>query len=190
MEHVSEPGQRAPAPDPLRLVQDFVNTLDVENGTDLLSDSAGLAEWLRDQGLPGSGGPLTSADVAATAELREALRALLRANAGGEPDPQAAAIVNRAAQHAPLRIRLDPAGRATLEAAAGDGAAPAAILAAVYAGMADGTWTRLKACLDPECEWAFYDRSRNRSSHWCDMAACGSRHKVRAYRERRHTAGQ
>jgi predicted RNA-binding Zn ribbon-like protein len=54
--------------------------------------------------------------------------------------------------------------------------------------MIDGTWVRLKACLDPDCGWAFYDRSRNRSGHWCEMAVCGSRHKVRAYRARRHTA--
>jgi predicted RNA-binding Zn ribbon-like protein len=173
-------------------VQDFVNTLDVENGTDLLSDSTRLADWLRDQGIRGGDGAPTRADVATAAELREALRALLRANAGGDPDPDAAAVVNRAAERAPLRMRLDPAGRASLEGAGGGdfGAALAAILAAAYAAMADGSWTRLKVCLDPECEWAFYDRSRNRSSHWCDMAACGSRHKMRAYRERRHTAGQ
>ena len=57
-------------------------------------------------------------------------------------------------------------------------------------GMLDGSWTRLKACLDTGCGWAFYDRSRNRSGQWCDTT-CGSRHKVRAYRaRRRHTATQ
>jgi predicted RNA-binding Zn ribbon-like protein len=173
-------------------VQDFVNTLDVEYGQDLLSDADGLAGWLGEHGLPGADGALTPADATAAAELREALRALLRANAGGDPAPDAAAIVNRAAERAPLRMRLDSAGHATLEGAPGGdaGAALAGILAAAYAAMADGSWPRLKACLSPDCGWAFYDRSRNRSSHWCEMAVCGSRHKVRAYRERRHTAGQ
>jgi predicted RNA-binding Zn ribbon-like protein len=58
------------------------------------------------------------------------------------------------------------------------------VLAAAGTAMLDGSWARLKACAGPECEWAFYDRSRNRSGLWCDMAVCGSRHKVRAYRSR------
>ena len=53
---------------------------------------------------------------------------------------------------------------------------------------ADGTWDRLKVCLADDCQWAYYDRSRNRSSVWCDMRVCGNRAKVRSYRERR-TAG-
>lgn len=183
---------RAPAPGSLKLVQDFVNTLDVEAGQDLLSDAEDLAAWLREQDLPGGDGPLDEADAASARALREALRALLRANAGGDPDPAATVLVNGLAARAPLRIELDAGGGASLHEAgrAGVDAALARILAAVYTATVDGTWARFKACLDPECEWAFYDRSRNRSSHWCDMAACGSRHKVRAYRARRHTPRQ
>jgi predicted RNA-binding Zn ribbon-like protein len=188
---VTTDSERAPAPGSLKLVQDFVNTLDVEGGQDLLADGADLAAWLREQGLPGGDGPLEGTDAASARALREALRALLRANAGGDPDPAATALVNSLAACAPLRMELDAAGGATLHEAerAGVDAALARILAAVYTATVDGTWARFKACLDPECEWAFYDRSRNRSSHWCDMAVCGSRHKVRAYRAR-HTSGQ
>jgi predicted RNA-binding Zn ribbon-like protein len=46
---------------------------------------------------------------------------------------------------------------------------------------ADG-WRRVKVC--PGCGRAFVDRSRNRSRHWCDMATCGSRAKMRALRQR------
>jgi predicted RNA-binding Zn ribbon-like protein len=53
--------------------------------------------------------------------------------------------------------------------------------------MSDGTWARVKACRAEDCRWAFYDFSRNRSGTWCDMAVCGNRAKVRAYRAR--TAG-
>jgi len=49
---------------------------------------------------------------------------------------------------------------------------------------ADGTWERLKVCLADDCQWAYYDRSRNRSSVWCDMQVCGNRQKVRAFRAR------
>ena len=46
--------------------------------------------------------------------------------------------------------------------------------------VADGTWSRLKACREDDCHWAFYDRSRNRSGQWCVMAVCGNRNKARA----------
>ena len=184
--------ERAPAPGSLGLVQEFVNTRDAESGADELASAAGLVAWLRKHSLPGADGAVTGDDVTAATELREALRAVLRANSGAPPDPAAAALVNRAAEHAPLRLRLDPHGGARLEETAGgrtgvEGAL-ARILAAAYTGMTDGSWTRLKVCASDDCEWAFYDRSRNHSGHWCDMAVCGSRHKVRAYRAR-HTSG-
>jgi predicted RNA-binding Zn ribbon-like protein len=59
------------------------------------------------------------------------------------------------------------------------------VVAIVFRSMADGTWERLKACREGDCEWAFYDWSKNRSGAWCDMAVCGNRAKARAYRERR-----
>jgi predicted RNA-binding Zn ribbon-like protein len=33
--------------------------------------------------------------------------------------------------------------------------------------------------------WVFYDRSRNRSRHWCSMGVCGNRAKTRTYRAKR-----
>jgi predicted RNA-binding Zn ribbon-like protein len=52
----------------------------------------------------------------------------------------------------------------------------------------DGTWTRLKACANDECQWAFYDRSRNHGGTWCEMAACGNKLKNRAFRARGRVA--
>ena len=175
---------RAPAPGPLRLVQEFVNTLDADGGRDLLADRETYSAWLQAQGIAAAD-PL-SGDIAAARELREALRALLCVNAGADPDPDAAALVNDMSSRAPVRVELGPDGAATLQG----GGVVAAVLAAAGTAMLDGSWTRLKACLDPGCGWAFYDRSRNRSGQWCDTA-CGSRHKVRAYRARqRHTPTQ
>jgi predicted RNA-binding Zn ribbon-like protein len=42
----------------------------------------------------------------------------------------------------------------------------------------------LKICTNDECQWAFYDHSRNRSGAWCTMAVCGNRMKGRAFRRR------
>jgi predicted RNA-binding Zn ribbon-like protein len=45
---------------------------------------------------------------------------------------------------------------------------------------------RLKAC--PACGWLFFDRSKNRSRAWCDMAVCGNRVKARRFHAARRSA--
>lgn len=174
-----EPGDRLPAPEPIRIVQAFINTNDLE-GEDRLVDAAALREWL------GLHVRVSRAEHARAIALREALRELVAANAGLPHDPDALATVNEAAARAELRPLLTGPADARLEPTAGgvDGAL-GAIVAAVHAGIADGSWARLKACERDTCRWAFYDHSRNRSGHWCSMAVCGSREKnKRAYRRR------
>lgn len=184
-----EPGDRSPAPGPLRLVQLFVNTNDLETGPDLLPDAAALAAWMQDRGLLEPGEPVTDDDHARAIELREAIRGLVSAHAGLPRDPKAADIVNAVGERAGLRPLLDdPATRFDASAPGVDGAL-GRIVAAIHAGVAEGTWERLKACERDVCRWAFYDHSKNRSSHWCSMAVCGQREKNRrAYRRRRAAA--
>ncbi len=43
---------------------------------------------------------------------------------------------------------------------------------------------RVKECAADNCNWLFYDASRNRSRRWCDMRDCGNRAKVRRFRKR------
>lgn len=43
---------------------------------------------------------------------------------------------------------------------------------------------RVKECAGDNCNWLFYDASRNRSRRWCDMRDCGNRAKARRFRER------
>jgi predicted RNA-binding Zn ribbon-like protein len=185
-----EPGDRAPAPGSLRLVQLFVNTNDLETGPDLLPDAAALRAWLAEHGLLAPGEPVDEADHARAIELREAIRDLVSAHAGLPHDRAAADIVNAAAQRAGLRPVLDdPATRFEPSVGGVDGAL-GRIVAAIHAGVAEGTWERLKACERDVCRWAFYDHSKNRSGHWCSMAVCGQREKNRrAYRRRVARAG-
>jgi predicted RNA-binding Zn ribbon-like protein len=180
----SEPGDRAPAPGPLRLVQRFVNTVDLEDGPELLPDAAALRGWLVAGGLLEAGTPVSAADHRRAIALREAIRELAVAHAGHDHDPAAAGTVDAAARRAGLHPVLGETTR--LEPAAGGvDAALGRIVAAIHAAVADGTWPRLKACDRQACRWAFYDRSKNRSGHWCSMAGCGSREKNRrAYRRR------
>lgn len=44
---------------------------------------------------------------------------------------------------------------------------------------------RLKRCPGDDCLWLFFDSSKNLSRRWCAMEDCGSRHKVRRFRQRR-----
>ncbi len=172
------------APGDLERVRDFVNTLDVESGDDALSSPDALRAWLEDQGLaPGRGA--SRADLVAARRLREALRALLLENNGLSVRKEAALTLNRTAARAHLGLRFDSGGEARLEPAArGVDAALGRLLAIAASAMADGTWTRLKACRADDCQWAFYDHARNRSRHWCSMAVCGNRTKARTYRQR------
>jgi predicted RNA-binding Zn ribbon-like protein len=187
MDH--EPGERAPAPEPVRLVQRFINTNDRE-GEDILPNAAALRSWLDDAGLAPPA-RVTEAEHARALELREALRELTAANAGLPHAQDAVDTVNAAAERAGLRPTLTGAAHGAIEPAAhGTDAALGRIVAAVHAGIADGTWARLKACERDTCRWAFYDHSRNHSGHWCSMAVCGAREKnKRAYRRRRIASG-
>jgi predicted RNA-binding Zn ribbon-like protein len=187
----SEPADRAPAPAPVRIVQRFVNTVDLEDGPEELGDAAALGRWLAAAGLLAQDAPVTAADHRRAIALREALRELALANAGHASDPAAIGVVNEAARRAGLRPALTGAATGALTPDAGgvDGAL-GRIVAAVHAGIADGTWERLKACARESCRWAFYDASRNRSGQWCSMPGCGSREKNRrAYRRRRARQG-
>jgi predicted RNA-binding Zn ribbon-like protein len=94
--------------------------------------------------------------------------------------------LSRASRSAHLGVRFDKTGQAALEPhATGLDAALGAILAVVARSMLDGSWSRLKVCRDDTCRWAFYDRSKNRSSCWCLMSVCGNRSKVRRHRQHR-----
>jgi predicted RNA-binding Zn ribbon-like protein len=167
------------APGELGLVQRFVNTADLDQGTDELADPAGLAAWLDRTGMP------TQVDAAGrdrAVAVREAIRSLLLANHGASPDPEAIATLDRAAA---ITVAFDADGTARLEPARpGIDGVLARLLAIVARAQAEGTWRRLKACPNDTCHWAYYDRSRNRSRTWCAMSVCGNRAKARSYRAR------
>lgn len=170
-----------PAPGRLALVERFVNTVDHEHGREMLSSPERLREVLGLQ----RGVRIGRADLRRALDVREALRSLALENNGGAADPRAAGVLEEAAARGRLVIRFD-AGESRLEPAAHSvGGALAELVGIVHTAMADGTWSRLKACRRDVCGWLFYDRSRNRSAVWCQMAVCGNRVKTKAYRERR-----
>jgi predicted RNA-binding Zn ribbon-like protein len=175
-----------PAPMPLLAVQAFANTLDVEEGTDKLADPASLRAWLRETGLVAPGFKLGSRELEAARALRDALREALTANTSGRLDPGAADTLARQAGTWRIELDCDGEGRFALdlEPAKSIEELGSQFLGVVFQSQLDGSWERLKLCQNPDCLWAFYDHSRNRSGAWCRMGECGNRLKNRAYRER------
>lgn len=173
-------------PGGLELVEAFVNTLEVEEQRDELASSAALRDWLVGRALVRRRDRVTATDLRRALAVREALRALLLANNGVEADVAAATTtLDGAARRARLALRFRPDGSSAAQPGAdGVDGALGRILAAVAGAMADGSWSRLKACRHGDCQWVFYDRAKNRSRAWCSMRVCGNREKARVYRER------
>lgn len=163
----------------------FLNTVDVEAGTDTLDDVRTATRWAVEHGLLPEATTLTGADLERARALRDVLRRLALAHHEGEVDPRDTAEFDAVARSLPLQATVDDMGSVGLgPAAAGGTAAPARLVAAVVlAALTDG-WPRVKVCPADDCQWAFVDQSRNRSRRWCAMGECGNRQKVRSYRER------
>jgi predicted RNA-binding Zn ribbon-like protein len=161
------------APEPLRLVQRFVNTIDLSHDREWLSD------WLGEGGL----GAASETDLDRARAVREAIRELLYANNGHGGGEDATGTLAAAADAALLTIDF-PRGQLVARAPGIDGVL-GRVLVACLGAMSDGSWARLKCCRNVDCRWAFYDRSKNRSATWCSMQICGNRTKTRTYRSRR-----
>ncbi|MFZ0087910.1 MAG: CGNR zinc finger domain-containing protein [Solirubrobacteraceae bacterium] len=174
-------------PHNLGLVIDFVNTFDVESQRDALAGPAELTRWLRGQGLlEPAAPPLGESELARARELRAALRTALRAHTSGNADGEAATTLQMVAERGRLSVGFELDGTIRVGPRAdGHAGALAHLLVPIVHATVDGTWLRVKACGDDTCQEAFYDASRNRSGRWCDMALCGNRSKVRAYRSKR-----
>jgi predicted RNA-binding Zn ribbon-like protein len=172
------------APEPLRLIQRFVNTADLEAGVDALADVTGTRRWLRENGLLARGDSIDEADRELLVDVRETLRRLARSEQGARETAVAMRALNEHAARAPLHVELRPGGAALAAASTGVEGVLGRLLTIVFTAVSDGTWHRLKACRNDACQWVFYDASRNRTGTWCSMAVCGNRHKVRAFRAR------
>lgn len=187
----AQTSRREGAPGELELVREFLNSVDVDAGLEELTDSRALTRWLRERGLIGARERVGDGELARALELREALRDVLAAHSDLPVDARSLRIVNAASAAAPVAVALGPDGTSSLRAATrGFDGAIARLFTIIARADAEGTWCRLKACAADNCRWVFYDRSRNRSSAWCNMAVCGNRAKARAFRERHTPAGR
>jgi predicted RNA-binding Zn ribbon-like protein len=178
------------APMPLLAVQAFANTLDVESDWDFLQSAESFEGWLQKMELAAPGVRVSSKDLEDARALRETIRPLLAANESGETDRKAGNRLAELTSEYRIALTSDPSGELGVDLSR----APSVdelicqLLAIVFQSQATEEWPRLKLCENPECAWAFYDSSRNRSGSWCRMGQCGNRLKNRAYRERKKKA--
>jgi predicted RNA-binding Zn ribbon-like protein len=169
----------------LGLIQAFVNSVDLEDGSEAFTDPNTLKAWLVARRLMDGGQAADGSDLKHAIAVREAIRGVIGANSGAAVYPIDIATLNEAAGASRLRARFGSEGKARLEPeASGVAGALGRIVAAVFAGMSQEDWARLKLCGSSSCRWVFYDSSRNHSSRWCRMASCGNRQKAKRFRER------
>lgn len=172
---------RPEVPAPVAVVRDFINTTDHETGADELTTTTQLQRYLSTEGLLTASSRATSEDLALARRLRSALRRSLEQNhdGGQAPLPELSTALGE------LRVGLDWSddGPVLVPAARGVSGALAMIGIATHRAATEGRWWRMKICSSDECEWAYYDHSKNRSRQWCEYG-CGNRVKTRAYRAR------
>ena len=148
------------------LVVDFLNTLDIDEHTDVLDQDADWLSWLSEHDLPAPG-VQPRRHRAKARVLRDELRLVAERE-------------DCVVRQFPLTLTVDGCqprlgGNDSLEE----------VLGAVARLGVLGELERVKICPADDCRWAFYDESRNRSRTWCSMQVCGNREKARSWRQRR-----
>jgi predicted RNA-binding Zn ribbon-like protein len=162
----------------VQLVLAAANTVDVENHTDTWATRDGLANWLREHTGAAPSAKVSAPEHAAAVAMRDGLRRTIA--------EQAAPDFGRYAATFPLRLAVENGAPVLAPTVDGPTGGVAQILAAMARSSFDGTWQRIKICPADDCQWAFFDQSRNRSRSWCSMQVCGNRTKTRTYRARHH----
>ncbi|MFC5063397.1 CGNR zinc finger domain-containing protein [Actinomycetospora atypica] len=172
------------------LVLAFANThADGGGRPERFADVDGLRAWLRENGLDEAADDASPADVDGVRHLRDAVVTVLLGHSHdpATDDATVAAAeddVRRVAARHPLVTSVDRDGARLAPAQPGLPGALGLVLAAMTELALTGSWSRVKACRNPPCHFAFLDRSRNTSGAYCSTA-CSSQVAMRAYRRRK-----
>jgi hypothetical protein len=178
------------APGTLEVVRTFLNTWWIPNNTREPTDEIISLEAMRQLYATWFGKAGGDSEITIVPELVLQLRADLR----NMLETGDMLVLSEWLVQQPVEVRLSqdgegaptlqyrPAGSATCQLCA-------EVLALVVEAITQSTWMRLKAC--PDCQWVFYDHTKNRNKVWCLMTAsgpqgrsCGSISKVRNFRQR------
>jgi predicted RNA-binding Zn ribbon-like protein len=175
----------ATAPGGLGLIQDFLNTVRIqEAGPDLLADTPLARDWSTGalqtwSALRGVGAEPPSLNDADLPKLRALRSTIARLVCGDAADARGIAAVSAAfALSDTGEVRLEPAGTGWRWLAS-------ALWGEILLSQQAGTWQRIKQCHNGVCGATFYDRSKNSSGVWCNVKTCGNIANLRASRARR-----
>jgi hypothetical protein len=194
--------QRIPAgevPGEVRLVNEFLNTLDLERfgehaekpeaEREGLRSPERLKAWLVGRALLGREEAVSEEDRRLAVRVRDALRSAALDNSA--PAREQSDVAGRTFEELPLVVRFGEGSRPEL--VSGEGGVKGAlgrILADVVVAVSKGTWARMKICAAGDCRWAYYDHSKSRTGRWCAMETCGNRHKTRRYRRKKRAGAR
>jgi len=178
------------APGTLEVVRTFLNTWRIPNDTREPSDELVSLDAMQQFYSSWFGGQVGDQQVCIEPELVLQLRADLRSILGKSDILVMSKWLSRQpvevillpdAEGIPV-IRYKPAGIQGCRLCA-------EVIALVVEAIDHNTLMRLKA--SPDCQWVFYDHTKNRNKVWCLMTtsgpqgrSCGSISKVRSFRER------
>jgi len=178
------------APGTLEVVRTFLNTWRIPNDTREPIDELMSLEAMQRFYSTWFGASSGGSGISIVPELVRQLRADLRSILGTSD----VLILSEWLARQPVEVMLSPDTEGipilTYRPVGVQGCSLCAeVLALVVETIARSTWTRLKAC--PDCQWVFYDHTKNKNKVWCLMTAsgpqgrsCGSISKVRSFRQR------
>ena len=184
---------------PLDTAFDFLNTLELENGSlvERLSSLDTAVAWLVDAGVASDATAVTGhARSAAERDdvlhrliaTRTALRDVAHAVAHEQAPPRSAIVeVNRAlASRERIELVAADDGVRLGHSHVGDPIDDvlARIAEPIVREIGFGREARFRICANDTCRWIFFDESRPGNRRWCDMATCGNRAKARRHRAR------
>jgi predicted RNA-binding Zn ribbon-like protein len=173
-----------PAPEPLALVQQFVNSHAYSGREDQFGSAAAALGWCRSHGYGATTPTRSQLDLLLV--VREALRAALLAHAGHGDLVVTAAVLGDALGRPQLTVEEQDATVVLVGTGRGVARLVNDLAAAWATARLTGTWVRLKACGNDDCRVVFWDHTKNGSGRYCSAAACANRARQRTYRRRHH----
>ncbi len=145
-----------------------------------------FSRWAVESGLLEARPAVTSAQLEAARELREAIYRTAKLAGEGTPDAADVALINAWAAKPALAPALAAAGGTAR--LTGDTEALLSTLARDAIDLVTGPHAhRVRSCASDSCALIFVDTSRPGKRRWCSMEACGNRAKTKGYRTRKAT---
>lgn len=151
---------------------------------DLLARPEDVVRWLRAAGLECAASQPDEDLLDAARQLRETIYTLAMARlAARAPPTRARRALNDAARLPAAGPEIDAAGQARLR---GDASSLLGFVAREAVFLLGGEMAdRIRQCEGDGCAILFLDTSRSGDRRWCSMQACGNKHKVAAFRQRK-----